>query len=126
MLQNPQAPINQYPLRAPDNLDPVQFSIRLLIPPGSWLAEHPETLPYRGPLDEAAFTYRWEHPDPRMDQLHKDVSRLVEQDAEADEDSATTFYRIRELAYGREPAAAVCSLSDDRERVPRLTESWFC
>ncbi|MCH7686779.1 MAG: radical SAM protein [Planctomycetes bacterium] len=109
-----------------DNVDPVQFAIRLLIPPGSWLADHPETLPYRGPLDEAAFIYRWEHPDPQMDRLHADVLQLVEQDAEADEDAATTFYRIRELAHGREPDAAVCLLSEDRERVPRLSESWFC
>jgi radical SAM superfamily enzyme YgiQ (UPF0313 family) len=109
-----------------DNVDPVQFAIRLLIPPGSWLADHPETLPYRGPLDEAAFVYRWEHPDPQMDRLHADVLQLVEQDTEAGEDSATTFYRIRELAHGREPDAAVCSLSEDRERVPRLSESWFC
>ena len=109
-----------------DNVDPVQFAIRLLIPPGSWLADHPETLPYRGPLDEAAFIYRWEHPDPQMDRLHADVLQLVERDAEADEDAATTFYRIQELAHGREPDAAVCLLPEDRERVPRLSESWFC
>ncbi len=109
-----------------DHVDPVQFAIRLLIPPGSWLADHPETLPYRGPLDEAAFTYRWTHPDPRMDQLHKDVSKLVEEGAKAGEDAATTFYRIMELAHGREPAGAVCSLPADRNRAPRLTETWFC
>ena len=109
-----------------DHVDPVQFSIRLLIPPGSWLAELEETRAHRGPLDEAAFTYRWTHPDPRMDQLHQDVSRLVEQDAQADEDAAATFYRIRELAHGRKPAGVVCSLANDRERAPRLTESWFC
>ena len=109
-----------------DHIDPVQYSVRLLIPPGSWLADHEETLPYRGPLDEAAFTYRWEHPDPRMDQLQKDVARLVEQDAEAEEDAATTFLRIKELAYGREPVGVACSLPTDRQRAPRMTESWFC
>ena len=109
-----------------DHVDPVQFVIRLLIPPGSWLAEHPETLPHRGPLDEAAFTYRWKHPDPRMDQLHKDVSRLVEQAVQAGEDAAVTFFRLRELAHERPPEDAICSLPADRRRAPRLTESWFC
>jgi radical SAM superfamily enzyme YgiQ (UPF0313 family) len=109
-----------------DHVDPVQYSVRLLIPPGSWLADHEETLPYRGPLDEAAFTYRWEHPDTRMDQLQKDVAKLVEEDAQAEEDAATTFYRIRELAHGREPVSVACSLPADRERAPRMTESWFC
>jgi len=109
-----------------DHVDPVQYSIRLLIPPGSWLAEHEETLPHRGPLDEASFTYRWKHPDPRMDQLQKDVARLVEKDAQAEEDAAATFFRVKELAYGRHPDGVVCSLPADRYRAPRMTESWFC
>jgi len=109
-----------------DQVDPVQYAIRLLIPPGSWLADHPETLPYRGPLDEAAFTYRWTHPDPGMDRLHTEVSQLVERDAAAEVDSATTFYRIWELANGSQPVVPACELSPDRERTPRLTKSWFC
>lgn len=108
-----------------DNIDVVQYAVRLLVPPGSWLENHPEMIPHRGELDEAAFTYRWEHPNPCMDQLHKDVSQLVERDAEAGEDPAATFYRIMDLAHGREPET-VCSLAPDRERVPRMTETWFC
>jgi radical SAM superfamily enzyme YgiQ (UPF0313 family) len=109
-----------------DHVDPVQYAIRLLIPPGSWLADHPETLPYRGPLDEAAFTYRWTHPDPRMDELQREVARLVEHDAQAGEDAATTFYRVLDLAYGRPASSARRTLRPDRLRPPRLTESWFC
>jgi radical SAM superfamily enzyme YgiQ (UPF0313 family) len=109
-----------------DHVDPVQYAIRLLIPPGSWLAEREETLPHRGALDQAAFTYRWTHPDPRMDALHKEVSRIVEKDAETEEDPALTFYRIWELAHGRQSASCLFSLAADRKRAPRLTESWFC
>ena len=109
-----------------DHVDPVQYSIRLLIPPGSWLAEHKETLPHRGPLDEAAFTYRWSHPDPHMDQLQKEVAKLVAQDAQAGEDAAATFFRVKELACGRQPVGVACSLPADRQRPPRMTESWFC
>ena len=109
-----------------DHVDPVQYAIRLLIPPHSWLAEHPETLPYRGPLDDAAFSYRWTHPDSRMDTLHKAASQLVAKDAQAGEDAAATFYRVMDLAHGRQPSAAGCSLPPDRWRAPRLTESWFC
>ena len=109
-----------------DHVDPIQFAIRLLIPPGSWLAEHPETLPHRGELDEAALTYRWTHPDPRMDELHKQTMQLVERDSVNKEDPAATFFRLVELAHGRELAADVRSLPADRVRAPRLTESWFC
>jgi len=109
-----------------DQVDPVQYSIRLLIPPGSWLADHKETLPYRGPLDEAAFTYRWTHPESRMDQLQKEVVKLVERDVQAGEDASATFYRLKGLANGRPPVGVVCSLPADRQRAPRLSESWFC
>ena len=109
-----------------DNIDPVQYSIRLLIPPGSWLENHEETLPHRGELDEASFTYRWKHPDPRMDRLQKEVAKLVEQDAQSDEDPAATFYKVMELAVGRQPERVTLSLSEDRQSVPRMSESWFC
>ena len=109
-----------------DHIDPVQYSVRLLIPPGSWLADHEETLPYRGPLDEAAFTYRWEHPDTRMDQLQKDVAQLVARDADNETDTAATFYGVKELANGRDPESVACQLPPERHRAPRLTESWFC
>lgn len=109
-----------------DHVDPVQYAIRLLIPPGSWLAEHPATLPHRGELDEAAFTFRWKHPDPRMDELQKEVSRLVEKDTQTGADSVATFYGVMELANGTQPAGAMCALAPDRARAPRMTESWFC
>ena len=109
-----------------DHVDPVQYSVRLLIPPGSWLADHEATLPHRGQLDEASFTYRWTHPDPRMDQLQKDVAKLVEQDTQAGDDAELTFFRVKELAFGGSPAAARCLLPADRKRAPRMTESWFC
>ena len=109
-----------------DHVDPVQFSIRLLIPPGSWLAEHPATLPYRGRLDETALSWTWAHPDPRMDRLQRKVAKLVEQDATEEVDPATTFARIRELAHGRSPDEAQSTLAPDRRRAPRLSESWFC
>jgi hypothetical protein len=60
-----------------------------------------------------------------MDQLQKDVAKLVEEDAKAEEDEAVTFFRVKELAYGRQPAGVVFSLPADRQRAPQMTESWF-
>jgi radical SAM superfamily enzyme YgiQ (UPF0313 family) len=109
-----------------DHVDPVQYTIRLLVPPGSYLAERPAMRPYLGPLDQAAFSYHWDHPDPRMDQLQKAVSKLVEADATAGADPANTFYRVRDLAAGRRPNGVVHRLPRDRVRAPRLSEPWFC
>ncbi len=113
-----------------DEVDPVQFAIRLLIPPGSDLLGRPEIEPYLGELDEENFIFRWTHPDPGMDRLHEEVLSLAKEAAEKEEDSALTFFRIREAAadilgrHGR--AGAPVTLSPDRIKPPRLTESWFC
>jgi hypothetical protein len=113
-----------------DAVDPVQYSLRLLVPPGSLLAGHPAMRPHLGPLVEGAFSYAWAHPDPRMDALQVEVARVVEAAAEAHADDAVTFDRVRALADAavgaptrRLPAARS---HPDRPRSPRLTEPWFC
>jgi radical SAM superfamily enzyme YgiQ (UPF0313 family) len=113
-----------------DHVDPVQYAVRLLIPPGSLLLQRPAVQPFLGALDQAAFSYRWTHPDPRMDELHRAVTSLVEKAAKTDADPALTFEQLRALAAavrdGREPAAVTCRLPLTRSRSPRLTEPWFC
>jgi radical SAM superfamily enzyme YgiQ (UPF0313 family) len=109
-----------------DHVDPVQYSIRLLVPPGSYLLDRPAMKCYLGPLDQALFSYRWAHPDPRMDHLQKEVSALVEADAKAEADPADTFYRIKALATGQRPVDIFSPLPRDRIRAPLLREPWFC
>src|SRR5207249_8650132 len=109
-----------------DNVDPVQYTIRLLVPPGSYLVSRPEMRAHLGPLDPASFSYRWEHPDPRMDRLHKEVSALVEKDVGDGVDPAVTFYRVWSLASGRKQGADATALPLERVRAPRLSEPWFC
>jgi radical SAM superfamily enzyme YgiQ (UPF0313 family) len=108
-----------------DNVDPVQYTIRLLIPPGSYLLKRPEMKPHLGPLNQASFSYTWVHPDPRMDRLHKEVNALVEKDVHALEDPMVTFQRVWSLASGKTPSVMVRP-APDRERAPRLSEPWFC
>ncbi|MBI1913718.1 MAG: radical SAM protein [Planctomycetes bacterium] len=109
-----------------DNVDPVQYTIRLLVPPGSYLCNRPEMKAHLGPLDQASFSYRWAHPDPRMDRLQKAVSALVEKDVSDGVDPAETFYRVWSLAAGRRAGFNAPPLPPDRLRAPRLSEPWFC
>ena len=60
-----------------DHVDPVQFTLRLLVPPGSALLTREAITPYLGALDQAAFMHRWRHADARMDELQLLASRLV-------------------------------------------------
>lgn len=110
------------------SLDPVQLSVRLLVPPGSLLAGDPALA--GAPLDEAALGLAWRHPDPRMDALQEKVARAVEDAAARREAPEETFARVRRLALaaaGR-PHEHVPPLvaADTGRRAPRLTESWFC
>src|SRR5215813_3004219 len=82
-----------------DNVDPVQYSIRLLIPPGSLILSQPDSSRWLGSLVQESFSYVWKHPDPNMDELHRRVSALVEEAASNNEDTRRTFYDILQLAY---------------------------
>src|ERR1043166_5113261 len=112
-----------------DQIDPVQLTIRLLIPPGSALLGRAEIRPFLGALEPAAFGYRWTHPDPRMDALHTEATALVAAATEEGEDPAATIARLHRLAAHR--AGRACSgamrLPPPERPIPaRLTEPWFC
>jgi radical SAM superfamily enzyme YgiQ (UPF0313 family) len=118
-----------------EQVDPVQYTIRLLVPPGSALLGEADTVRWLGPLDEAAFTYRWEHPDPRMDALYGAVSAAVEAGQQAGKSHQALFRRLRSLALaaaGREESAAARATAwlepalAGQRPLPHLTESWFC
>jgi hypothetical protein len=106
-----------------DHIDPVQYSVRLLVPPGSLLLESDAMRPHLGALVQDAFHYRWTHPDPRMDRLHAEVSAVVAQAAERNEDPRLTFARVATLA---EAAVPDVPTAGSGPRPPRLTEPWFC
>ena len=108
-------------------LDPVQLAIRLLVPPGSLLLRHEEMQPHLSALDEAALTYRWTHPDPRMDLLQREVYRAVERAAERGDSPTVAIAEVRRLAEraaGRAETKATLTVSGPL--VPHLTEPWFC
>ncbi len=114
--------------RLVDATDPVQYALRLLVPPGSWLLEQPALRRHLGPLVPDGFHYAWTHPDPRMDALQAAVAAAVAEAADRREDAALTFDRVRALAAAAAgaPAPAPLGLAPDRRRPPRLSEPWFC
>jgi radical SAM superfamily enzyme YgiQ (UPF0313 family) len=113
-----------------DHVDPVQYSIRLLVPPGSLLSSQADASEWLGPLNDESFSYEWKHRDWRLDELQQQISAIVERAASTDEDTAETFYRIRELAYATRgdhmPVLGAAPFEPFRLRPPRLTEAWFC
>jgi radical SAM superfamily enzyme YgiQ (UPF0313 family) len=113
-----------------EQVDPVHFSIRLLVPPGSALLDTAESKHWLCELDPAAFTYRWRHPDKRMDALHKHVTVVVEEAEHTKSNAIETFFLIKAIALaatGKDLKVDEAVQEYGTPRVlPHLTESWFC
>jgi radical SAM superfamily enzyme YgiQ (UPF0313 family) len=113
-----------------DAVDPVQYGLRLLVPPGSLLLESAGLRPHVGALEQETLSYRWTHPDPRMDALQAETAQVVARAVEEKADAPVIFDRVRALAATAAgvpaPAPVAAGMSRGRERPPRLTEAWFC
>jgi radical SAM superfamily enzyme YgiQ (UPF0313 family) len=112
------------------NVDPVQYTIRLLVPEDSLLLEGKDLREHLGPYDAERLSYPWRSADPAADRLQGRLSALVQQSAAAQEVTGLTFARIRAAvreatgeARGPEPHAIPIGSTEGR---PRLTEPWFC
>jgi radical SAM superfamily enzyme YgiQ (UPF0313 family) len=114
-----------------EHVDPIQYAIRLLVPPGSALLDMPDAAGWFGPLDEATLSHTWAHPDPRMDALQREVAALVEAAASAHLPTRETFAAIYALAAERLDHHPLASAEERGQGVrsrpiPHLTEAWFC
>jgi hypothetical protein len=103
------------------SVDPVQYTIRLLLPEGSLLLDHPDLAPHVGAWDDSRLTYEWTSADRQMDVLQRELAALVEASVERD-DPITGTYALVRGAIGM-PPVDLSTCTTDR---PRLTESWFC
>ncbi|MHB1987493.1 MAG: radical SAM protein [Acidimicrobiales bacterium] len=118
--------------------DAVQYSIRLLVPRGSLLSVDPD------PVLEAALlaapviadqgSLPWRHCDPHIDELQRQLARLVEEHTAAGRSAEETFAglwlacRSAGLDLAPEPPEADPALSCGvpGPARPRLSEAWFC
>jgi radical SAM superfamily enzyme YgiQ (UPF0313 family) len=115
-----------------DSVDPVQLSIRLLVPPGSLLLALPEMREHLRGYDPAGFSHLWQHPDPAMDTLQAEIAELVAANADGGVPARSTHAAIRQLTaraaagQGLRWPDAGRELPPEREAPPRLSEPWFC
>jgi radical SAM superfamily enzyme YgiQ (UPF0313 family) len=108
-----------------DHVAPIQLAIRLLVPEGSRLLELEDVRSRVGRFDPATLTYPWIHADRRVDDLHREVMRLV--GVQSGADRRTTFDAIVALAdrsAGRRPRPRPAR--GPNAVVPQLSEPWYC
>lgn len=120
-----------------DQVAPIQYAIRLLIPAGSRLLELPQVQALVEPFDEAALVYPWSHPDPHIDALQQVVFQWVQQAETEGASRHTIFAKVWNLAADAYTTAESQSVSDlvppptllahDSLRfTSRLSEPWYC
>ena len=107
------------------NVDPVQFTIRLLVPEGSLLESTLAAEGRLGRYDTERLTWTWSSDDPAVDELQTRLGALVEGAQTAGEPIGRIYERVRAAVHS---AAGRHSepVSYGHEGRPRLTEPWFC
>lgn len=106
------------------DVDPIQLTIRLLIPRGSLLLDLPESILKTGPYRPESLSYSWASRDPGLDELQ---ARLEARYGElSDGDPVTARNELTDMILAYCGAAAGSVRLADGEGRPRLTEPWFC
>jgi radical SAM superfamily enzyme YgiQ (UPF0313 family) len=113
-----------------DHVSPIQLAMRLLIPAGSKLLELPDMHDVISGFDEVALTYRWQHPDVRVDRLCDDALQLVQSGEAEGASRREIFLRLWEAAHKAAalttPPLPAPTQAQPRGPIPYLSEPWYC
>jgi hypothetical protein len=113
-----------------DHVPPIQYTIRLLIPPGSKLLDLAEMQDQILELEESKFSYKWVNPDPRVDQLQKDLEKIVMDFQKPSERKNALFKAIYDRVHTVDPnrpySGNLLRGLPKSQRGPYLTEPWYC
>ncbi|HEY2578911.1 MAG TPA: CUAEP/CCAEP-tail radical SAM protein [Streptosporangiaceae bacterium] len=111
------------------NVTPVQYGIRLLIPEGSKLLELPEVAGMVKPFDPGSLVYPWEHADPAVDALQREVLGLAARavaDGMAREQFFGELWEVATRAAGQPGRPRPGAKQLPGAPVPQLSEPWYC
>ncbi|MGQ4809477.1 hypothetical protein NKDENANG_02894 [Candidatus Entotheonellaceae bacterium PAL068K] len=112
------------------HVSPIQLAMRLLIPAGSKILALPDIYDVIEGFDDSALTYRWQHPDVRVDRLCDEALKLVQRGEAEGTNRCEIFTRLWHAAH---KAAALPApplpepiVAAPRGPIPYLNEPWYC
>ena len=109
-----------------ESVPPVQLTIRLLVPEGSWLLKIPGFREKLMGFDPGLLGYPWVHPDPRVDRLQQAIQARVAQAEEESLARSEVFGAIWRLAHQAAGRLAPDIAGIPGSPIPRLSEAWYC
>ncbi|MGQ0545535.1 MAG: CUAEP/CCAEP-tail radical SAM (seleno)protein [Betaproteobacteria bacterium] len=109
-----------------ESVPPVQLTIRLLVPEGSWLLKLPGFREELLGFDPALLGYPWIHRDPRVDRLQQNLQAEVARCEQQSVPRREVFAAIWRMAHEAAARPAPGLAGDLGAPIPRLSEPWYC
>ncbi|NOY16138.1 MAG: radical SAM protein [Gammaproteobacteria bacterium] len=109
------------------SVNPVQLSLRLLIPNGSRLLELPKEETCVTDFNPASLGYTWVHKDPQLDLLQENIRHWTEKAENDGLSRLQIFNGIRRIALKATGRNALDVTEDHSgNSIPTHSESWYC
>ena len=114
--------IEKFQLR--ETVDPIQLTIKLLIPKHSLIIHRPEIKKYLGRYDVESFSYSWSYEHIKVDYLQRSLFNYVVENEGLDEKDQYLglVYLIEDLTETN----IIYRHNYTYRDVPKLSETWFC
>jgi radical SAM superfamily enzyme YgiQ (UPF0313 family) len=112
-----------------EQVSPIQWAIRLLVPSGSRLLELQDMRTRIDEFDPAALAFPWRHEDRRVDILQRRVAALIGRRQGAPRGDVFESIRAMAVSMCDDPSivrARALPPPVARASVPYLTEPWYC
>jgi radical SAM superfamily enzyme YgiQ (UPF0313 family) len=115
-----------------EHVPPVQLTICLLISAGSRLLEITDLYAVElGAFEPERLMYPWRSPDPRVDELQRELEEMVQRESKKGAGRGEIFahiWKLTQRARGADLEETIPAMppAAARATIPYLTEPWFC
>ena len=113
-------------LQLVESVPPVQLTIRLLVPAGSYLLQLPGFGEQLLAFDAGLLGYPWRHADPSVDQLQRDLQALVARSEQQHLPRRDVFAAAWRMAHEAAMRPAPALDEPMGSAIPHLSEPWYC
>jgi radical SAM superfamily enzyme YgiQ (UPF0313 family) len=114
--------IENYKLR--ETVDPIQLTIKLLIPKNSLILESAEIEKYLEIYDPSSFSYSWKYEFPIINKIQNSLFTYVLENESVDE--YTQYLGLVKIIESYTNTELLLDTNYLKKHVPKLSETWFC
>jgi len=114
--------IENYKLR--ETVDPIQLTIKLLVPKNSLILKRPEMKEYLLDYDPSSFSYAWKYKFPNIDNIQNELFTYVLQ--HESENEYAQYLGLVDILESHTNETLLNSEKYSQRIVPKLSETWFC